>query len=421
VFVLEPPWPGERCPSIRLTTEEERFARAWAAASGLTHSQAHGAMPYCRFHRAGQCLKGMACKFSHEDSLQCRQELLLPHTRGREARIRDQVLFCLSDDNVRRDPYFKNLLASSTGGWIGIESLVACKRIQLIDATVQEVCFALRGVSEVELQEFPVGQEAVRCVQPLVWPWAQEPSLSQQPLKRLCDRCPRWEVVVEDLVRRSWCCLKRSTWPESLLNEEFDLLRAKVDWRELKSKRAGAVTRYTAWYVAEGCCCRYEYGDTSIQPSARPAWLADIEARVLGEGCGLQQHDWPDSINLNLYEHEAHNVGWHSDDESIFRSCEHDCLIISASWGAPRAFEVALKDRKHESGRPSVFKESVRSMVLHSGDLCSMEGLFQKHYSHQLCKGSSSQQTPPPPMPRINLTWRYLVQHKPYCPMSRES
>lgn len=51
-------------------------------------------------------------------------------------------------------------------------------------------------------------------------------------------------------------------------------------------------------------------------------------------------------VNLNLYEDESQNVGWHSDDEGLFRGCQTDCRIISASWGAPRRFEIALKAPK---------------------------------------------------------------------------
>merc|ERR1740123_613156 len=110
---------------------------------------------------------------------------------------------------------------------------------------------------------------------------------------------------------------------------------------------------------------------------------------------------------MNLYENDAQNVGWHSDDENLFGGNVNDCRIISASWGVPRCFEVALKDRDHPSGRPSVYLNTMTSIKLCSGDLCSMEGLFQKHYSHQLAKGTTEES--PPSNIRVNLTWRYIV------------
>merc|ERR1719161_3397189 len=89
------------------------------------------------------------------------------------------------------------------------------------------------------------------------------------------------------------------------------------------------------------------YGDAHIEARPKPSWLAGIEDRILGGGCGLakaEKHCWPNCVNLNLYEGGSQNVGWHSDDEGLFRGLEQDCRIISASWGAPRAFEVAMKD-----------------------------------------------------------------------------
>jgi len=242
---------------------------------------------------------------------------------------------------------------------------------------------------------------------------------------------PHWQVVVEDFDRRSFCYVQRRTWPEELLQQEFQSLLDSGNWEKLHSK-AGSVTRSTAWYVSDGCCCSYSYGDVAVQPGKRPECLRSIEARVLGEACGIPESRWPDCVNMNLYEDEAQNVGWHSDDEGLFRGCETDCRIISASWGASRVFEVALKDRKHSSGKPSVFQDTLRSVTLDTGNVCSMEGLFQRHYSHQLAKGAAGDSSPSALSPqsdrslgssaggaRINLTWRYIVCHKPYCPLSK--
>lgn len=123
-------------------------------------------------------------------------------------------------------------------------------------------------------------------------------------------------------------------------------------------------------------------------------------------------------LQSNLYESEAQNVGWHADDEGLFRGTEQDCCIISASWGCPRAFEVALKDTEHSSGRPSIFRSSMKAVVLHPGDVLTMEGLFQKHYSHQVPRGPTAVESDPPQRVRVNLTWRRIVAHKPYCPLA---
>ena len=43
------------------------------------------------------------------------------------------------------------------------------------------------------------------------------------------------------------------------------------------------------------------------------------------------------------------------------------------------------------------------------GDLCTMEGLFQKHYQHAVEQEYDKQE------PRINLTWRWVVAHETQC------
>jgi len=224
---------------------------------------------------------------------------------------------------------------------------------------------------------------------------------------------------VENAPRRCFMFHRPNSWPLEILQQEMEIIENCTTWLTLKAKTNDkVVTRSTAWCVADGCRCKYTYGDVSLPPQPRPEWLDTVEERVLRDGCGLNRDDWPNGVNMNFYENEEQNVGWHSDDEALFRGTEQDCRIISASWGEPRKFEVALKDQQHPGGKPRIFKESLRSIMLQPGDLCSMEGLFQKYYSHQIAKGLPAEQ-PPPVHKRINLTWRYIVQHKPYCPLSK--
>lgn len=460
LFALDAAMPGEKCPSIRLRTQAEQWAwlynakvsQAQAPALALALQPQPRKGPLCRYHQLGQCRKGDDCWFEHSQTtaphiVNVAQPVPEPAAPSqgrilscREAILRKQVLFYFSDENMRTDRYFQNIIAQSEGGWISMESILACKRMQQMGASTREVMGALRGSQEVVLREPPDGEEAVKLTRappplhaqrqqayvPAEPPrstqlFVPEASLEEQPLKLLRDCGSGWEATIEDNARRSWCFLRKSTWPDDVLDAEQKLLRENVEWQGLKSKRE-VLTRSTAWFVAAGCRCRYVYGDNSIEAQERPEWLDSIEARVLGEGCGLLREEWPDSVNLNLYEHDGQNVGWHSDDEGLFRGSDNDCRIISASWGAPRVFEVALKDMDHYSGRPSVHLNTLRSISLSSGDLCSMEGLFQRHYSHQLAKGpkgtDAHADSPAPPNVRVNLTWRYIVQHKPYCPLA---
>lgn len=445
VFALEPKKAGQTCATIRLLTPQEAMA-----------SQLGFAAP-CRFYQSGKCNKGAACKFRH-----CKNEqLLTQHGYGyaeeRLDSLRSQVEHYLSDSNLIVDDFFHDLVTKSQGGWVPITAFLSCPRIQSIGASAKEMITALRFSRNLQLREWPDGEEAVRRFVPPPpltkktpddLPEACEPSLDELPLQLLRSLQGDWEAVVDDVGRRSFCFVQRRSWSEEQLHQEFALLLQKCDWQVLRNKQ-GDVTRSTAWYVTSPCCCAYTYGDASVSPQAKPAWLKSIEERVLYHGCGLPEDEWPNSVNMNLYEDEGQNVGWHSDDEGLFRGCQMDCRIISASWGAPRTFEVALKNKKHASGKPSVFLDSLKKILLDSGNLCSMEGYFQRHYSHQLARGlgpateSREAQTVTESVDtglesedaklaafgeahlqaysakRINLTWRYILKHKPYCPLSR--
>eukprot|EP00930_Biecheleria_cincta_P015643 TRINITY_DN12979_c2_g1_i1.p1 TRINITY_DN12979_c2_g1~~TRINITY_DN12979_c2_g1_i1.p1 ORF type:complete len:498 (-),score=69.41 TRINITY_DN12979_c2_g1_i1:112-1605(-) len=433
LFAIEPKQSGQTCATIRLMTPQEMMAARL------------GFFAPCRFYQSGNCTKGAACKFLHSNNLQMLKQHGHAFSKERLDSLRSQVEYYLSDNNLKIDAFFHDLISKSQGGWILITTFLSCPRIQFAGATAKEIIAALRFSRKLQLREWPDGEEAVRRFVPpppleetatvdQTGPEACEPSLEEQPLQLLRDLQGDWEAVIDDSRRRSFCFVQRRHWSEDQLHQEFDLLLQKCDWQVLRS-RQGAVTRSTAWYVTSPCSCAYTYGDASISPQPKPAWLRSIEERVLGQGCELPEDEWPNSVNMNLYEDEGQNVGWHSDDEGLFRGCEMDCRIISASWGASRMFELALKNKKHASGKPSVFLDSLKRIVLDSGNLCSMEGFFQRHYSHQLARGAGLTADSADPGPqlsealplssqafaakRINLTWRYIVKHRSYCQLHR--
>lgn len=100
------------------------------------------------------------------------------------------------------------------------------------------------------------------------------------------------------------------------------------------------------------------------------------------------------------------SVGWHSDDEALFQGKFRDIAIISLSLGCQRKFE--LRTNWPEDG-----EKPVRKLWLGNGDLMSMEGMVQKHYQHRVPKEDAVSS------PRINLTWRWTVRHRPRCPATR--
>merc|ERR1712061_45257 len=128
-------------------------------------------------------------------------------------------------------------------------------------------------------------------------------------------------------------------------------------------------------------------------------WLRDFN---------FETKDLPNCVNLNLYEHGGHSVGWHADDEDLFGGKTHDTRIISVSLGAPRQFCVAPRGTQQQNTQTC----SVSDVKLCHGDLCTMEGLFQKHFLHQLVRNRSRVHAP-----RVNATFRWIVKHSNPCPL----
>merc|ERR1719188_1979268 len=101
--------------------------------------------------------------------------------------------------------------------------------------------------------------------------------------------------------------------------------------------------------VAKGCACTYRYGAVAVEPTEFPPWMEQVMQAVM-PCCGLAAREqWPNACNVNVYEDGGMSVGWHTDDEVLFQGKFRDCLIISLSLGATRAFEVKLTWPESES------------------------------------------------------------------------
>lgn len=159
--------------------------------------------------------------------------------------------------------------------------------------------------------------------------------------------------------------------------------------------------------VSGDCTCTYRYGGVDVEPQGFPRWMEEIMQAYMPL-CGIESREqWPNSCNLNLYKDGSMAVGWHADDEQLFQGKFRDIRILSVSLGATRTFEL----------RPAVLEGDTESreklrMNLHNGDVCSMEGLVQKHYHHKVPKEEADG-------PRINLTWRWILKHGLNCPCAK--
>ncbi|CAK0860962.1 unnamed protein product, partial [Prorocentrum cordatum] len=154
-----------------------------------------------------------------------------------------------------------------------------------------------------------------------------------------------------------------------------------VQWSQPMG-RIGPIPRKTAWLVSAGCQCAYRYGSLEVTPQEFPPWMLGLMRQVMPL-CGLAgPEDFPNCCNLNLYEGGGNSVGWHSDDEALFQGKFSDCRIISLSLGVARRFELRL-NWPEPGERATVYFLALR-VSLGDGDLCTMEGMTQKHLQHRV-------------------------------------
>eukprot|EP00930_Biecheleria_cincta_P097800 TRINITY_DN8948_c0_g1_i1.p1 TRINITY_DN8948_c0_g1~~TRINITY_DN8948_c0_g1_i1.p1 ORF type:complete len:569 (-),score=140.56 TRINITY_DN8948_c0_g1_i1:26-1675(-) len=226
------------------------------------------------------------------------------------------------------------------------------------------------------------------------------------------------ETILWDDARRSFAFRYRGLLSDQEETRHFfEGLRDYAPWCEL-GRRDGSVKRSTAWYVRGGCACTYTY---SFERVSMPAGDSDLTVfnRLMEELTerifeltrpDWGQDCWPNCANLNLYATGEQAVGWHADDESLFMGRDDDCVILSLSLGATREFWLA-PNGSVETGAPRPNLKAVSWVKLEDGDLMTMEGMCQKHYVHCVPVKHGSG-------PRVNVTWRWIREHKRQCPLT---
>ena len=207
------------------------------------------------------------------------------------------------------------------------------------------------------------------------------------------DMAPR-EAWTYPLFQEEWRCFAGylpQALPPKTRARFFRLVHEGTVWLQ-PSGRWGPLPLQTAWMCQSPCSCRYRYGGAEVLPAPFPEWMAEVMS-VCMPLCGLSGGQWPNSCNLNLYQDGQHSVGWHADNEALFQGKVKDCRIISLSLGQSRRFELLCGQDFHR-------------LELGDGDLCTMEGMTQKYYKHRVPKVAGKNVGA-----RINLTWRWIVQH----------
>ena len=242
-----------------------------------------------------------------------------------------------------------------------------------------------------------------------------EPNLDEKPLYLACSN-KNWQSVIKDINRRSFAGYKPNPFSKQELDLWWDLMTKKdgdIQWKRPKLPNGRELPRKASWLVSSECKCCYRYSSTQWKPIVFPEWFEKITKRVLQE-TGLQFEYLPNSCNVNWYEDGSDSVGWHSDDESLFQSKYDDCLIISLSLGQSRKFEIKMMEINGNNDMDDMLNINdieisptidVNQIILHNGDLMTMEGLFQKYYQHRVPRSHDIDK------PRINFTWRWIKQH----------
>ena len=156
----------------------------------------------------------------------------------------------------------------------------------------------------------------------------------------------------------------------------------------IDSKAQNPHDREVAW-IAD-CGCPYKYNDQWFPSNPQSDWFSSFTDTVVT--AANLKHIGFDSCNVNWYKSGRNKLGWHQDNEPLFRFSEHDSVpILSLSIGSPRYFWLK------EVGKPEI-----HSTLLSEGDLFFMGGLLQSSHRHKVapstCEGW-----------RLNFTWGVVV------------
>lgn len=250
--------------------------------------------------------------------------------------------------------------------------------------------------------------------------WAQpEPPRKELPLMTVAELGRKagkknWELVLEDNERRSYASLCRAAVPADAAWTWFQQLYTLLPWQDLSDERyqteGKMIPRRTIFTVAAGCSCIYKYSGVKVTPTVEPDFVAHIRKTCV-EIAGLKEQ--PNSCNINLYRSGHDSVGWHTDDEELFEGDYNDITILSLSLGATRSFQVKRKPAPGSGPNAGRRGPAEITFACGHGDLCTMEGRFQRYYLHSVPKELDVTQ------PRINLTWRWITKHNQMdgCPL----
>ena len=185
-----------------------------------------------------------------------------------------------------------------------------------------------------------------------------------------------------------------SAIPSTLLSCAFSHLQT-LQWYSNKKY-------LTLWFVEDSCRCPYAYTGFSIPSTPMPECIIALRNAIVD----ITGAKGINSCNANLYQDGSNSIAWHSDNENLFRADRQKSTIVSVSLGADRTFWIRCRANGLET-----------PTLLSHGDICTMEGYFQKFFEH--CVLPEINPSYHSGM-RINLTFRAIVLHDKACPKRDE-
>ncbi len=168
----------------------------------------------------------------------------------------------------------------------------------------------------------------------------------------------------------------------------FDTLLEEIDWKQRSIRIFGRDVlqpRLTAWYGDAS----YTYSGVTLTPLPWSPLLSELRDHLVAD-----VGECFNSVLCNMYRTGADSMGLHSDDEKELGPYP---VIASVSLGAARRFVLRHKGKK----APPVTVE------LTHGSLLVMGGTAQAFWKHAVPKDPSTTG------PRINLTFRRILEHSP--------
>eukprot|EP00439_Symbiodinium_sp_Y106_P083189 s1076_g23.t1 len=414
---------GFRCSS---RSRSPRASQGNRYAYDNQRSEEEGPKRQCRF-----CGKWDTCEFGRDEefcSSSCyidasilaaaRDDGLIDWSRAPSSDIKD----CLAARKLNESDIGKGVEAldwdrSEAASWLHVEGLDRWKR-QLVSVLRDGHCL-LTTLNEGVLRRVGVpkrkAKEVMHDVEDLRrGAWAQpEPPREEVPLPTVTELGskvrPGWQYMLKDDALRPLAARE----PQPCPLEDVGLPRAArfllvdvpqrcaagprmaLDLCDERYQGEGKhIPRRTIFTVFNGCNCVYKYSGVSVKPTIEPDFVAEIRKYCVGVS-GLTTQ--PNCCNINLYRDGRDSVGWHTDDEEtcaeLFEGGYKDITILSLSLGATRTFEVKKQPGPGAKGNGKSHKGPAEaSFEVRHGDICTMEGMFQRHYLHaDCCAGAKNQ------------------------------